>query len=576
MAPSRLRLTVPIIVMALAWPAAAVPAQAAAPAQAPVPAAVVPSRAVAAASAHTSSAQKAKVDRVRAPKIGWYKAKAWSYYLATVRLPLDYDHPHGATVQVALAKIPAADPSRRIGTLFLNPGGPGGSGVQLALQAPTFLSQDILDRFDIVGFDPRGTNYGTKVKCFSGYRSSTLTLQDLDGIPVGKAERRTYLRAAKKLATGCSHHGRRIASAMSTTEVARDMDVLRRSVGDSRLTYLGFSYGTYLGEVYASMFPDRFRAIALDGVIDPVAWRGSAKTAGVPMSLRLNAAEGAWKALSTAFALCKAAGPTYCELPDPMATLKAVASELRGGSLETLFGTLSYSDLVSTLLDALYNQTYGPETAVGLVAATQDALTGGSDDEEFLFKLLKKVRASRSGFNFPYDNSTDAYSAVMCTDAAEPRKQSTWTKAIARRSATAPYFADAWGWSDAQCARQYWTARDEDRYRGSFSKRTAKPVLLVGDYYDPATAYTGAVSTHKRMPNSWLITSDSWGHTAYGTSDCVTSQVDAYLLHGAKPSPQVCESDYVPFSDPLVTTSAVKATMTQAAASGMGPITAQG
>jgi hypothetical protein len=186
---------------------------------------------------------------------------------------------------------------------------------------------------------------------------------------------------------------------------------------------------------------------------------------------------------------------------------------------------------------------------------------------------VKKVRAGRSGFDFPYDNSADAYSAVMCTDAAEPRSPSTWNTAIRARSAKAPYFSEAWGWSDAQCARRYWSAKDEDRYRGSFSKRTVKPVLLVGDYYDPATAYTGAVSTHKRMPNSWLITSDSWGHTAYGTSDCVTGQVDAYLLHGTRPSGEVCESDYVPFSDPLTsTTSAAKATMTQAAAAGMGPI----
>ncbi len=566
MAPNWLRLTIPIVLAALAWPSAADSAAA-------VPT-VAPSRGVAAASVHTSAAEAAKVDKVKAPKIGWYKAKAWTYYLATVHLPLDYDQPYGAKVEVALAKIPAADPSRRIGTLFLNPGGPGGSGVQLALQAPSFLSQDILDRFDIVGFDPRGTNYGTKLKCFSGYRSSTLTLQYLDGIPVSKSERRHYLSAAKKLALGCSHRGRRIASAMSTTEVARDMDVLRRSVGDSKLTYLGFSYGSYLGEVYANMFPDRFRAIALDGVIDPVAWRGSARTDGVPMSLRLGAAEGAWKALTRAFALCHAAGPTYCELADPMATLKSVAAELRSGPLETEYGTLTYSDLVEALLDALYNQFGGPETAVSLVATAQDVLGGGSDDEEFLFTLVKKVRQSRSGFDFPYDNSTDAYSAVMCTDAAQPRSPSTWRKAITKRSKKAPYFAEAWGWSDVQCARQYWTAGDEDRYRGSFSRRTAKHVLLVGDYYDPATPYAGAVATHKRMPDSWLITSDSWGHTAYGTSDCVTDQVDSYLLHGRKPSSAVCTSEYVPFSDPIDEgdDTSTDPTMTQAAASGMGPI----
>jgi pimeloyl-ACP methyl ester carboxylesterase len=570
MAPNwLLRLTVSITLIGLVWPASAVSSKAAPS---------LPDRALAAASVHTSKAEARLVDRVKAPKIGWYKAKAWSYYLATVKLPLDYDHPSGAKVEVALAKIPAADPRRRIGTLFLNPGGPGGSGVQLALQASSFLSDDILDRFDIVGFDPRGTNYATKVKCFSSHRSATLTLQYLDGIPVSRAERRHFLGAAKKLAVGCSNHGRRIASAMSTTEVARDLDVLRRAVGDTKLSYLGFSYGSYLGEVYANMFPDRFRAIALDGVVDPVAWRGTAGTRGVPMNLRLGAAEGAWRALNRAFALCKAAGPKYCELADPLATLKAVAAELREGPLETENGTLTYSDLVGSLLDALYNQVGGPETAVALVAGAQEALAGGGDDEEALFTLVKKVRQGRNGFDFPYDNAVDAYSAVTCTDAVQPHRQSTWRKAIARRAVTAPYFAEAWGWSDVQCARQYWTARDEDRYRGSFSKRTAKPVLLVGDYYDPATPYAGAVSTHKRMPNSWLIASDSWGHTAYGTSECVTGQVDAYLLRGRKPSAGVCTSDYVPFSDPLDDgeDTSTDPTMTEAAAFGMGPIVSRG
>lgn len=566
MAPTWLRLTVPIALLALTWPATT-PAEAAAP--------TVPARAVAPASAHTSSAEKAKVDRVKAPKIGWYKARTWSYYLATVRLPLDYDHPSGAKVEVALAKIPAADPSRRIGTLFLNPGGPGGSGVQLALAAPDFLSQDLLDRFDIVGFDPRGTNNATKVKCFSSYRASTLALQDLDGIPVTTTERRRYLGAARKLAVGCSHHGKRIASAMSTTEVARDMDVLRRSVGDSKLTYIGFSYGSYLGEVYASMFPDRFRAIALDGVINPLAWRGTRGTAGVPMSLRLGAGEGAWKALKKAFALCSAAGPRYCELADPMATLTSVAAQLRKHPLETEFGTLTYSDLVETLLLTLYSQMGGPEMVVALVAAARDALVGGEDDGSLLFGLVKKVRQSRSGFDFAYDNSADAYSAVMCTDAAQPRSQSTWPAAIAKRAAAAPYFAEAWGWSDVQCARQYWTAGDEDRYRGSFSKLTARPVLLVGDYYDPATPYTGAVATHRRMPNSWLISSNSWGHTAYGTSACVTGQVDAYLLRGRKPSTAVCNGDYVPFADPIDDLDQATS-LTGAAASGMGPIVTLG
>ncbi len=520
-------------------------------------------------SARTSAAERRLVDRVKTPKVSWHRITGKRAYLGTASVPLDYNHPNGRQVTLALAKVPATAPSKKIGTLFLNPGGPGGSGVDLALNANRLLSREVLSRFDIVGFDPRGTNGSDPVRCFATDRSAAPVLEALRGFPVGKSERKRFLAAARKLADGCSHYGRRLASAMSTTEVARDMELLRRSVGDAKLSYLGFSYGSYLGEMYANLYPDRFRAIAIDGVVDPAAWRGSRAKAAVPTSLRLKSAEGSWKALSKALELCRAAGPEYCPLADPTSTLRSVMASLRKAPLQTPTGTVSYADLVNALLGTLYFQTGGPEQAVALLGSVQDALKGDAVAATASSHLLKKLEHRRASLAARYDNSVDASSAVLCSDTAEPRLPSVWQPQITQRAKTAPYFAEGWGWIDVQCARKYWTAADEDRYRGSFSRHTA-PVLIVGNYQDPATAYTAAVSTHRRMPNSWLLSSDSWGHTAYRTSQCVTGQVDAYLLDGTKPAEAVCQGDYVPFSTPL-SAEAPRTSMSVAAASAMGP-----
>ncbi len=140
-----------------------------------------------------------------------------------------------------------------------------------------------------------------------------------------------------------------------------------------------------------------------------------------------------------------------------------------------------------------------------------------------------------------YDNSLEAYSGVMCTDTWQAADPNNWIAANARAAAKAPHFSRIWGWSDVQCATNYWKAKDEDAYRGTFSKRTASPVMIVGNYHDPATNYSGALAAKKLMPNSYLVKSDSWGHTAYGTSDCVTDRVDAYLL-GLARSPRTASA----------------------------------
>ncbi|GIG22084.1 peptidase [Cellulomonas chitinilytica] len=522
----------------------------------------------------TSPYEAARVDRVPAPDPQWFDcaaAFADGAQCGTVQLPLDYDEPGGATTEVALLKIPATDQAHKIGSLFVNPGGPGGSGVQIAAAASQFLSPALLERFDVVGVDPRGTNYSSNVRCFKDLGAQANALAGLNvPFPVGDAETGPYIASSKAFGVGCSTTGTPLSGSMSTAEVARDMDVLRRTVGDQKLTYLGFSYGTYLGNVYANLFPDRVRAVVIDGVLDPVAWAGTPATASIPQTERLKSGQGASKALTEILARCATAGPDYCVtagLGDPATIYAEIVASLKEQPLvitdengEPVF-ELTYAILTSFLLGDLYapeGSTYVDldlstvysllHPATGDVAAARAGLLAK-------YQALQAPAARSDAFanlGFPYDNSPEAFQSVLCTDGKNPAKAESWVPAAARADADAPGFGPLWTWASAPCARSTWTVRDEDAYWGTYSHRTSAPVLVVGNYWDPATNYQGAVAASSLLPNSRLLSSDSWGHTAYGTSACVTDAVDSYLLTGTPPAKgALCTGDAQPFTEPL-------------------------
>ncbi|BFU43924.1 alpha/beta hydrolase [Krasilnikovia sp. MM14-A1004] len=515
------------------------------------------------ASATTSALERKRVDSVKTPKLGWYKCYDTAE-CATTRLPLDYDNPKGATTEIAILRIKAKDQKHKIGSLFLNPGGPGGSGTDIARAAPDFLSGSLLQRFDIVGFDPRGIAASTNVRCWNSVKDQTAVLQDMNvAFPWGKAEETRYVNAAKKFGKACSSTGKPLTGAMSTAEVVRDMEVLRRAVGDKKLTYLGFSYGTAIGQYYANMFPDRFRAIVVDGVLDPEHWVGTKKTANQEQDERLRSADGAYRALQEILQRCDKAGPAYCVFSDgdPVARFAKIADALRkkplvikdesgtytityadfiGGVLGSLYGT-DAGDGVSQVSQQVWDLLYPPSPAAAATAKTQ---------------LIKRIRDMRgkAARDFPYANDAEAFSGVLCTDALHPADASQWPALMAKADKRAPYFGRAWGWSSAPCARKTWTVRDEDAYAGPWTTRTGAPVLVVGTKWDPATNYDDAVSAAKRLPNSQLLSNTNWGHTSYGTSDCATNAIDAYLLKDTLPAKgTLCEGRDQPFTTPLPT-----------------------
>jgi pimeloyl-ACP methyl ester carboxylesterase len=509
----------------------------------------------------TSAKEKKRVDSVKTPKLGWYKCYETAE-CATVRLPLDYDKPKGATTEIAVLRVKARNQKAKIGSLFVNPGGPGGSGTEMAMGAPYYLGDEMLDKFDVVGFDPRGIAFSDNIKCFKSTKDQTLAYAGLNvAFPWGKKQEAAYVKSAKAVGKGCSTTGKALAGAMSTAEVARDMDVLRRAVGDKKLTYLGFSYGTALGQYYANMFPDRVRSVVVDGVIDPISWVGTSKTQNTIQDDRMRSSDGAYKALIEILKRCDKAGDKYCEFSDgnPVANFEKMAASLRIKPVvvsDPEFGdfTITYADFVGSVLGALYGPYAG-----GAVASLSAELWGylyGTPAEKAGAKaaLVKRVKQARAkpGRDFPYDSFLEGFSGVMCTDGLHPKDASSWPAAVVKSDKRAPYFGRAWSWGSAPCARNTWTVKDEDAYKGPFTKRTIAPILVVGSYWDPATNYKEAVSSAKLLPNSRLLSSTNWGHTAYGTSACVTSAIDAYLLRGTLPAKgKVCEGDLQPFTEPL-------------------------
>jgi pimeloyl-ACP methyl ester carboxylesterase len=515
---------------------------------------------------YSATAEAKKMDAIPTPKLSWYRCYDRAE-CTTVKVPRDYDSPKGAQVELALLRIKARDPKKRIGSLFVNPGGPGGSATEIAYYSNEIFSQDLRDRFDIVGMDPRGVAFSDNVRCLASAREQEEVLQDYNvAFPLTKAQETAWLKSDRRLGQACSKTA--LATSMSSTEVARDMELMRRAVKDSKLTYLGFSYGTYLGQVYANMFPSRFRSIAVDGVLDPVAWAGDSSNQSRPLEQRLRSADGAYKALREILSRCDKVGGQLCAFApgNPQSNLALIADRLKKKPLEIedefsgeIF-SFTYADLATTMLSMLYDAG-GYEYVIDMLSAlivlteppagVSTAQAAKRKDATKSFTEIHRRhqdQADRPRFGFPYENGLDAFASVTCTDSKETTKSASYPAYAAAADKRAPYFGRPWTWFTSVCAGDNFTGNDEDVYNGPFNTKTAAPVLVVGNYYDPATNYAAAVSAAKRLPNSRLLSSDSWGHTAYGTSECATSAVDAYLISGKLPAKgKVCKGEIQPF-----------------------------
>lgn len=501
---------------------------------------------------HPSTAWARLADRVPTPVLHWRTCRKIAQ-CATAELPLDYHQPHGQRIKVALLRIRATDRRHRLGSLFVNPGGPGQPARVFAESA----SRAWREHFDIVGVDPRGTGRSTPIRCFATKAEQVRTETPLLAVPFPgpPAQQRSWIRAARALGRACSTTGQPIASAMSTTDDALDMDVLRRAVGDRKLTYFGQSYGSYLGLVYANMFPHRVRAIAIDGIVDPRAAAGTPATAHVPVYVRIDAPAASYRALRKLLALCQQTGKPSCSFAsaDTQARYARLARRLRNNPLHLAAPgikatTFTYPDLVRDSESWMhiapgYKGLFPELTDLARLTAPGGGGVSHAALVRALLRLHSLVRAPRS-FRF-----LEASSGVTCADSLSAASAASWPAAAAAADRQVPYFGALYAWLTVPCARRTWTAHDQDVYRGPFDRRTDAPVLVVGAWWDPATSFFSAKKVARMLPNSRLVSSDNWGHESLGTSVCVDNTITGYLIRPQAPAPKVthCRSKIQPF-----------------------------
>jgi pimeloyl-ACP methyl ester carboxylesterase len=492
------------------------------------------------------------------PKAAWsscFQKVGPNFECATVQVPLDHNGPEQAAISIAMVRLPAADPAHRIGSLFINPGGPGGSGVEFALFAGSFLfTPEVRARFDIVGFDPRGIARSTALRCFGTPRQWTPYFTPF-AFPITSEEEAQWEAADHYLDAACAQRGARIEDHMATADVARDLDLLRQAVGDEKLTYYGVSYGSFLGQTYANLFPNRFRALVIDGVLDPIAWTtGAPGQQDLPFSTRLRSDVGAQATLDEFFRLCDAGGANCAFSGNSAERFAALADQLRTAPIQVIdpsSGTafaFTYQDLIANALFAMYDSFSWPNLAglLAFIEAQASPLTLGAALGD-----LWRSEGYIAKRGFPrYPNFIEGFPAVACSDSNNPDSYPAWSAAGAASDEEFGYFGRIWTWVSSICAD--WPAADPDRYLGPFDRRTDSPVLVVGNLFDPATRYQGAVTAHHLLPNSSLLTVHGWGHTSLFLSGCADQAIASYLLDLVTPVPDtVCEQDVVPFAQPL-------------------------
>ena len=457
---------------------------------------------------------------------------------ARVRVPLDWARPRGATISLKVIRRLAGRRGQRIGSMFFNPGGPGVSGVNTVSNPEDGAQLDRAagGRFDVVSWDPRGTNASTPVRCFA---SDALQAKfwGPEPFPITRPRSLAYLAKTIASAARCRRRSGRLLAHISTADTTRDLDHLRRLVGDRRLTYYGWSYGTFIGQTYANLFPGRVRAMVLDGLLDPVATIASME------AREANGVSTTDAVFAKLLSLCQRAGPARCRLAGHGAPAAARATglldRLQRGPIPAPAarpaGALTYADALFALYGALNSPGGWPDLAADL-----DAAAGGDGSA-----LLTRARECDSEC---LRSVLVPSQAINCADTRARQGGQAWPSVIGRLERISRLRGAALGWWQwAPCTA--WGPPNTGRYTGPWNARTAHPVLIVGTRWDPATPYANARRVARLLGNAVLLTHDGYGHTSPADpSACVQRATAAYLVRlVTPPRGTVCPSDRQPF-----------------------------
>jgi pimeloyl-ACP methyl ester carboxylesterase len=482
------------------------------------------------------------------------------FQCATVTVPLDYARPSGRKIKLLVLRLPAAEPKKRIGSLFVNFGGPGGPDVtDLVNRAATVFGATIRRRFDLVTWDPRGVEYSTPVNCFGSQAASDAYYNSLPVFPYPQAGEPAFVKLSAQLGQDCQRRSGYLLPHISTADSARDLDMIRRDLGESKLNYLGFSYGTVLGATYANLFPGRVRSMVLDGTLD-FTGNATGHQAGHGAKLPVDVRQGVDKAGRDAFgrflALCGRAG-RKCAFSggDPHTKWTALLARARSGQLsyQNLM-TLAYYDMESPIADwpglasdlqSLYTASSGgralsPRRAARLrhsaVRAASQGLPPGT-----------KRAARRAGAAAYAGNRMDAYYATQCADSRAPTKTSVYHNLANSEDAKVPGFGRLIVYDMMPCAS--WPAMHTDAYDGPWGRSRAT-ILVINAQHDPITPIWGARTAVSELRKARLLTVNGDGHTSMFAepSACRQAAEAAYLTSlKLPPKGKVCQVNRLPW-----------------------------
>jgi pimeloyl-ACP methyl ester carboxylesterase len=458
-------------------------------------------------------------------KLHWHSCGTPGFECATMKAPLDYARPDAGDVRLAVARKKATGKAKPLGSLLVNPGGPGGSAIGYLQQyAGIGYPAKVRARYNMVAVDPRGVARSEPVECLDGRQMDTYT--ETDTTPDNRKETNELVDAYQKFAQGCGKRSAELLRHVSTVETARDMDILRAALGDSKLTYVGASYGTFLGATYAGLFPDRVGRLVLDGAMDPSL-----------SSRRLNLDQTA--GFETAF---QSFAKDCVQQSDCPLGGKGTTPDRVGKNLSAFFKKLDAHPIPTGDADG---RKLGEALATtGVIAAMYDegawaqlreALTSAMKENDGAGLLVLSDSYYERGADGRYSNLMSANAAVNCLDLpgafAGPEQVE---KALPSFEKASPVFGRGLAWASLNCA--YWPVKPTGAPHRIEAKGAA-PIIVVGTTRDPATPYRWAQSLSRQLTSARLLTYEGDGHTAFGRgSTCIDSTIDAYLLHGTPPT----------------------------------------
>ncbi|MFB6630687.1 alpha/beta hydrolase [Streptomyces sp. NPDC056362] len=452
-------------------------------------------------------------------KLKWRDCGVEGFQCATLRAPLDYAKPDGEAIDLAVSRVRATGPGKRLGSLLVNPGGPGGSAVgYLQGYAGIGYPAPVRARYDMVAVDPRGVARSEPVECLTGPQMDAYT--QVDQTPDDTAETNLLSAAFKDFAAGCVKKSGQVLPHVSTVEAARDMDLLRAVLGDAKLTYVGASYGTFLGATYAELFPDRVGRLVLDGAMDPslsALELNRDQTGGFETAFRAFAADCVrMKDCPLGTGSVEAAGAAMRKFFRDVDARPVPTGESRelGESLAT-----------TGVIAAMYDEGAWPQLREALGRAK-------AGDGSGLLALADSYYEREA--DGTYANLMSANAAVNCLDLPPAfTGPADVQKAVPSFEKASPIFGEGLAWAALNCT--YWPTPPTGRPH-RITAEGAAPILVVGTTRDPATPYHWARSLAEQLSSGTLLTYEGDGHTAYGRgSDCIDTAINTYLLEGTPP-----------------------------------------